>query len=818
MPLLKTAVFLASRFDEFAELRSKLKELIANYPVVQLTPIDLNDGRVSHRPPLAECLGYVRRSEFMILLLGDTYGSLAPKNDKSFTHLEYLEAIKEGSGTRVLVFGIGEHYRGGRIRYSEDERLAEWQKQVEENHTVGFFDPETPTEVIAKSIFEKLLAALYEMRFGALSVDNREDVPDELFDAIEDEPLLDDAEVCALEERNARGPILVDDRARFANTLAAITQPAAVAALEQREEAQRALDIGEYGLAIRHLRRALEYKPLELISNYWLAQLYVALGRKEKAPEAMELAERAGRIAERDGLLYRASAAYMTAARAAQLAGRPDEGLGFAKRAVEVAPRFARAHIELARQWALRREHKAALGAIRQAFELYPRSLREVFGDPVFRPIRKEIDTLVQELKAKIARDVADLVRIEKEIAKMAGRSAPNITLEGKTITQLIEIGRQSTRRQYEHLCALVDEADQKMKEIRAEPTKLPPATQELLRFSRPGRAKIIEWFKQPNDIIQPGEPVFSYQYEGSTKVIPWLLRGRTAVRMTARAGNNGTWVSSENPYLFEHIAASVQITEPSRVQQLREEIENLEREVEDDRKQLAEVLARKEETKQSRDSFQRHGIAIPGIGILLGSAAVAAAGFLLLYFGRWGYGVLLIFTAVYFAGIGNTKRNAYRSNLAKLERTLDQIEQELGQYLDIATQNERKLASLRDQLAAIEAACEDAKVRARDAMDLFEGVSLRKGNRLVPFSSIFSAHAGDVVRVFDRQLDQIKNDEPSREIELRNDLPEWLIGDGKVKAKARLLRVIEDSPERLVLSNWLAYSSTKENQCAFLC
>ncbi|MFP5483999.1 MAG: DUF4062 domain-containing protein, partial [Gammaproteobacteria bacterium] len=89
MSLLKTAVFLASRFEEFAELRKQLKELIANYPVVQLAPIDLNDGNVSHRPPLAECLGYVRRAEFMILLLGDIYGSLAPKADKSFTHLEY---------------------------------------------------------------------------------------------------------------------------------------------------------------------------------------------------------------------------------------------------------------------------------------------------------------------------------------------------------------------------------------------------------------------------------------------------------------------------------------------------------------------------------------------------------------------------------------------------------------------------------------------------------------------------------------------------------------------------------------------------------
>ena len=384
MSLIKTAVFLASRFDEFAELRSKLKELIANYPVVQFAPVDLNDGNVSHRPPLVECLGFVRRSEFMILLMGDTYGSLAPKTNKSFTHLEYEEAVRESASTRVLVFGVGENYRGGRISYAKDERLASWQRQLEENHTVGFFDPETNIDDIAKAIFDRLLTALYEMRFGALSVEDREGVPDDVFDVIEDESLIDDSEVKALEERNSRGPSLVDDRLRFTTTLEAITQPAAVAALEQREEAQRALDIGEYGVAIRHLKRALDFKPLELISNYWLAQLYVVLGRKEKATEAVEMAVRAGRIAERDDMPYRAAAAYITAARAARLANHPDEALGFAQQSIDIAPRFARAHIELARQHALRNESKPSIDAIRQAYALYPKSLRKVCTTTVF--------------------------------------------------------------------------------------------------------------------------------------------------------------------------------------------------------------------------------------------------------------------------------------------------------------------------------------------------------------------------------------------------------------------------------------------------
>jgi hypothetical protein len=44
---------------------------------------------------------------------GDTYGSLTPGSDKSFTHLKYLKAMRNDSKTRVLVFCIGERYDNG---------------------------------------------------------------------------------------------------------------------------------------------------------------------------------------------------------------------------------------------------------------------------------------------------------------------------------------------------------------------------------------------------------------------------------------------------------------------------------------------------------------------------------------------------------------------------------------------------------------------------------------------------------------------------------------------------------------------------------
>src|SRR5690606_21854743 len=269
MALLKTAVFVASRFQEFAQLRELLKRKIAAYPVVDFAPVDLNDGSVSHRPPLEKCLGYVRRSEFMILLVGDTYGSLAPGFDKSFTHLEYEEATREGASTRVLVFMIGESYRDGRIRYSDDPAFAAWQGQLEARHTLGYLPPELSAEEQASRIFDQLLAALYEMRFGVLSVDIDGDgaIEAELFDAVSEEA-LDDTEVAALERRDAqlRGVELTDADEFAGNPMGALLQPAAVAAREQRQEASRAIELQDYGVAVAHLRRAVELKPLDIKS------------------------------------------------------------------------------------------------------------------------------------------------------------------------------------------------------------------------------------------------------------------------------------------------------------------------------------------------------------------------------------------------------------------------------------------------------------------------------------------------------------------------------------------------------------------------
>lgn len=154
-------VFLASPFEEFQLLRKllniKINKMVSRFPI---SIIDLNDGAVRHSPPVKECISKARQSDFMILLMGDTYGSYAPNENKSYTHLEYESVIYENSPTIVLVFCIGDSYKNNNIRYSHDENFKKFQKLVEANHTIGYFTKEQSVEEIGEKIIQELLIAV----------------------------------------------------------------------------------------------------------------------------------------------------------------------------------------------------------------------------------------------------------------------------------------------------------------------------------------------------------------------------------------------------------------------------------------------------------------------------------------------------------------------------------------------------------------------------------------------------------------------------------------------------------------------------------
>lgn len=806
MSLVKTAVFLASRFDEFAPLRATLRRMISDLPAVQLAVIDMNDGNVSHRPPLTECLANVRRSEFMILLMGDSYGSLAPRQDKSFTHLEYEEAIKEGSSTRVLVFCIGESYRDGRIHHADDPRLAAWQRQVEENHTIDFLEHRDPPEVLAHAIREKLLFALHEMRLGAVAVD-ASDTGDEtfgrdLFEADEDS-MLDDGEVTGLEERNALNPDLRQNAAEFSDPLAALMRPASVAAREQREQAQIAIDIGRHGVAISHLCRALEHEPLDLLSNYWLAQLYVALGRKEKAAEAIEKAELAAHVANHEGRPYRAAAAYVVAARAARLARRDEEAMGFARKAVEEAPRFARAHVELARQLAACGNVREALPAIRQAFTLYPASLQEVFADPTFLPMRSDIDTLLKAIKARILRDVDEVLQAEATANGTAGATLQR-PAKGQSLGQLFETARQSAQRHYQLVANLLTDAATATHGLDQPPAEPIPVNRCSFEFKKYGQLQVARWLKQPGDELKPHDTVLMFRTEHSDREHPWRFHERGPARMKQQHVLAGGYFDPESPHLFDWVDPRLKEPEWSPIQRLKASLVPAVETLQQAQEHVSRQMVIATQARQAWATSVREGAQVPGtIPALAGAACLAGA----LFTGLGplpmvGMTALLALVGLFLLVTGLTSRGDYKRTVADLEQDSRQSQFRLEELEHAETECQASVDRIRQGIEDIQRECEAKQAMAAAALDRFERKVLAKPKRLLPFASINAAKPGALVRIF---VSRGADPGGGRALTMTEDLPTWATTDGDA-TRGRLVRVTGATPRAVSASPLRAY------------
>lgn len=82
--------------------------------------------------------------------------------------------------------------------------FAGWQRQLEASHTLGYLPQELSAEDKTRAIFDHLLAALYDMRFGQLGLDDGAGELDDAFDAIDDKTLGHDDEVNRLESVNTQ--------------------------------------------------------------------------------------------------------------------------------------------------------------------------------------------------------------------------------------------------------------------------------------------------------------------------------------------------------------------------------------------------------------------------------------------------------------------------------------------------------------------------------------------------------------------------------------------------------------------------------------
>ena len=448
MAIIKKEIFLASRFEEFKEIRTRLAKKIEKYPFMEA--IDLNDNQASHRSPLEESLFHVRKAEIMILLVGETYGTVPEGEEKSYTHLEYAEALKESSNTRILIFCIGDAYAGQFIEYSKtDEKMKAWQLELEKNHRLSKFGNKDLVEEITENIMIMLLSSVYDLN------------PDEnLFITQDEELYLDDME----EDEN----FLHDDEAEFLDNKLSEQQeigitdvdddiegfdllkiPGKLAALEQKKEAQVAIEIQDYYTARVHLKKALELRPLDFETNYWLAKLYVASAKKNLFFEIEEYLLRAAKIALQDNNRFKASHCYQLIIQASIFSDKENEGLKYIELAEDITPNFARLYYEKAKYMLYFGHDTQAKQALVQAMNIRMDILKDVLSDPFFLQYKFTINEVKMDMKSHLKKSCYAIASQSNEMKKIFGMDIDTINIDKLSIYSLWKYARSNFLSQY---------------------------------------------------------------------------------------------------------------------------------------------------------------------------------------------------------------------------------------------------------------------------------------------------------------------------------------------------------------------------------
>jgi hypothetical protein len=122
-------VFLASRFKEFESIRKKIISHYKNSEKIKIENLDPNG--VDIRTPTILSIDEVTKCDFLLLLVGDTYGEIPIDCEESITHIEYITAREYG--TPWLAFYVGKNDTKFESFFStEDEhpKLIELKKEI----------------------------------------------------------------------------------------------------------------------------------------------------------------------------------------------------------------------------------------------------------------------------------------------------------------------------------------------------------------------------------------------------------------------------------------------------------------------------------------------------------------------------------------------------------------------------------------------------------------------------------------------------------------------------------------------------------------
>lgn len=148
-------VFVSSTYEDLIPYRDEVQRVL-----VRLEQIvkGMEYFGSSPKKPLEVCLETVRSCKVFVGIIGMRYGSIEEETKKSFTQLEYEEAIK--NRIPILIYIVDENHPIPSKFVDKDEKaimLSDFKEILTKNHTISYF---TTPEDLGKKLTSDLLDVL----------------------------------------------------------------------------------------------------------------------------------------------------------------------------------------------------------------------------------------------------------------------------------------------------------------------------------------------------------------------------------------------------------------------------------------------------------------------------------------------------------------------------------------------------------------------------------------------------------------------------------------------------------------------------------
>jgi hypothetical protein len=144
-------IFISSTFSDLKEHRRKLWDLLTTYNI-EISGMEEFGAR--NEPSLETCIKEVLKTDIYIGIIGFRYGSIDKKTNKSYTEIEYLNALN--SGKEILIYLIDDvncKISPSCIDFVNHDKLNKFKSKLKEAHTIDtFIDKDDLVKKIDKKI------------------------------------------------------------------------------------------------------------------------------------------------------------------------------------------------------------------------------------------------------------------------------------------------------------------------------------------------------------------------------------------------------------------------------------------------------------------------------------------------------------------------------------------------------------------------------------------------------------------------------------------------------------------------------------------